>query len=64
MKINYDKLADSMYIQYQNKKVSFSKDNWSWAIFDFDEFWWLVWIEIIWVKNIFSRKQQRELIWV
>jgi uncharacterized protein YuzE len=60
MKINYDWLADSMYIAYQNKKVAFSRENWDWAVFDFDEFWWLVWIELIWVKRLFSKKQIKD----
>ena len=64
MKVNYDALADSMYIKYQDKKVAFSKDNWDWSIFDFDEFGWIIWVEIIWVKNIFSQKDKKELMWV
>ena len=62
MKINYDEIADAMYISYQDKKISFSKDNWNWSIFDFDEFWWLVWIELIWVKSIFSKDLKKKLI--
>jgi uncharacterized protein YuzE len=61
MKVNYDVLADSMYIKYQDKKVSFSKDNWDWSVFDFDEFGWIIWVEIIWVKSLFSQKEQKEL---
>jgi uncharacterized protein YuzE len=64
MKISYDKLADSMYIKYQDKQVSFSKDNWEWAVFDFDEFGWLVWIELIWVKDIFTKREQSDLAWI
>jgi len=61
MKVNYDNIADSMYIWYQDKKVVFSKDNWDWNIFDFDEFWWLVWVEIIWIKSIFKQTKQKDL---
>jgi len=61
MKVNYDNIADSMYIWYQDKKVAFSKDNWDWNIFDFDEFWWLVWVEIIWIKSIFKQTKQKDL---
>lgn len=58
MKVTYDKLADCMYISYQDKKVAFSRDNWDWSIFDFDDFGWLVWIEVIWVSNILQNQKE------
>lgn len=47
MKINYDKIADAIYIRYTYNTISYTKDSNAWII-DYDKNHNIVWIEVIW----------------
>ena len=53
MKIDYDNIADAMYIRYSNEKVEKTVEVGE-AITDFDIDGNIIWIEMIWVKSIFE----------
>jgi uncharacterized protein YuzE len=54
MKIDYDEIADALYIKYTNNWISYTKDSDAWII-DYDNNGNVVWIEMIWVKELFNR---------
>jgi len=54
MKINYDEIADAIYIKYTDKWISYTKDSDA-GIIDYDNNWNVVWIEMIWVKELFNK---------
>jgi len=54
MKIDYDEIADAIYIKYTNNRISYTKDSDAWII-DYDNDWNVVWIEMIWVKELFNK---------
>lgn len=53
MKIEYDRVADAMYMRYTNEPVTETREASEWIV-DFDISGNLVGIEILWVKNVFS----------
>jgi len=54
MKIDYDEIADAIYIKYTDNSISCTKDSDAWII-DYDNDWNVVWIEMIWVKELFNK---------
>ncbi len=54
MRIKYDLESDSVYLKYcENKILSTKIEND--LIMDLDNNWKIVWIEIIWLKNILKK---------
>lgn len=54
MKIEYDRVADAMYMRYTNKPVKETRES-AEGIVDYDRDWNVVGIEILGVEKIFSQ---------
>jgi len=53
MKIEYDRVADAMYMRYTSEPIIETRESAEWIV-DFDASGNVVGIEILWVKNVFS----------
>ncbi len=54
MKIEYDNIADAMYIRYSRNKIISTKESDQWIV-DYDSNGDVVGIEMLWVKSLFEK---------